>query len=35
MLREIGQSARKEIARFENKKIHLFLFVKLAKEKKI
>ncbi len=35
MLKEIGQASRKEIARFENKKIHLFLFVKLAKEKKI
>ncbi len=35
MLREIGQASRKEIARFENKKIHLFLFVKLTKEKKI
>ena len=35
MLKEIGQASRKEIARFENKKIHLFLFVKLTKEKKI
>ena len=35
MLKEIGHASRKEIARFENKKIHLFLFVKLTKEKKI
>ena len=34
MLKEIGRASRKEIARFENKKIHLFLFVKLVKEKK-
>ena len=29
MLKEIGLASRKEIAKYENKKIHLFLFVKL------
>ncbi|MDC0032213.1 GTPase Era [Pelagibacteraceae bacterium] len=34
-LKEIGILARKEISNFENKKIHLFLFVKLFSEKNI
>ena len=34
-LKEIGILARKEISIFENKKIHLFLFVKLFSEKNI
>ena len=34
LLKEIGTESRKEISKFENKKIHLFLFVRLAKEKK-
>ncbi len=32
-LKEIGSQARKEIAKFENKKINLFLFVKLESER--
>ena len=34
LLKEIGTESRKEISKFENKKIHLFLFVRLVKEKK-
>ena len=34
-LKEIGTLARKEISNYENKKIHLFLFVKLFSEKNI
>ena len=34
LLKEIGTESRKEISNFENKKIHLFLFVRLVKEKK-
>ena len=34
LLKEIGSVSRKEISKFENKKIHLFLFVRLVKEKK-
>ena len=34
-LKEIGILARKEISNYENKKIHLFLFVKLFSEKNI
>ena len=33
MLKEIGLASRKEIAKYENKKIHLFLFVKLNSNK--
>ena len=33
MLKEIGFASRKEIAKYENKKIHLFLFVKLNSNK--
>lgn len=33
MLKEIGLASRKEIAKYENKKIHLFLFVKLNNNK--
>jgi GTP-binding protein Era len=33
LLKEVGSQSRKEIAKFENKKIHLFLFVKLESEK--
>jgi GTP-binding protein Era len=32
-LKEIGSQSRREIAKFENKKINLFLFVKLESEK--
>ncbi len=32
-LKEIGSQSRKEIAKFENKKINLFLFVKLESER--
>ena len=35
LLKEIGSSSRKEIAKHENKKIHLFLFVKVVSEKKL
>ncbi len=34
LLKDIGTESRKEISKFENKKIHLFLFVRLVKEKK-
>ena len=34
LLKVIGAESRKEISKFENKKIHLFLFVRLVKEKK-
>ena len=34
LLKEIGTESRKEISKFENKKINLFLFVRLVKEKK-
>ena len=34
LLKDIGTVSRKEISKFENKKIHLFLFVRLVKEKK-
>lgn len=34
-LKEIGTLARREISNFENKKVHLFLFVKLFLEKNI
>tara|TARA_B110001454_G_C12712606_1_gene431322 strand:- start:108 stop:956 length:849 start_codon:yes stop_codon:yes gene_type:complete len=34
-LKEIGTLARREISNFENKKVHLFLFVKLYSEKSI
>ena len=34
LLKEIGTESRKEISKYENKKIHLFLFVRLVKEKK-
>ena len=34
LLKEIGTESRREISKFENKKIHLFLFVRLVKEKK-
>ena len=34
LLKDIGKESRKEISKFENKKIHLFLFVRLVKEKK-
>ena len=34
LLKDIGIESRKEISKFENKKIHLFLFVRLVKEKK-
>ena len=34
LLKVIGTESRKEISKFENKKIHLFLFVRLVKEKK-
>ncbi len=34
-LKEIGVQARKEISIYENKKIHLFLFVKLFSEKSL
>ena len=34
LLKEIGTESRKEISKFENKKIHLFLFVRLVKERK-
>ena len=33
LLKEIGIESRKEISKYENKKIHLFLFVRLIKEK--
>ena len=33
MLKEIGLASRKEIAKYENKKIHLFLFVKINSNK--
>ena len=32
-LKEIGSQSSREIAKFENKKINLFLFVKLESEK--
>ena len=35
LLKEIGSSSRKEIAKHENKKIHLFLFIKVVSEKKL
>ena len=35
LLKDIGTESRKEISKFENKKIHLFLFVRLVKEKKV
>ena len=34
LLKEIGTESRKEISKFENKKVHLFLFIRLTKEKK-
>ena len=34
LLKDIGTESRKEISKYENKKIHLFLFVRLVKEKK-
>ena len=34
LLKDIGTESRKEISKFGNKKIHLFLFVRLVKEKK-